>query len=144
MIWQDLFIKLKICLGDEAETDYATDPDVEIKRYSLSANVIDNIEDAIDSLGNNSNLPQSVSFGLFHELDNGWQITVDAVWVDYSEFGITEISVVGQEVVAPDSNSNGIYALSVGAQMLVKATITALLRSIFPSTGAEFQTPITP
>ena len=49
-----------------AEADYDTDPDLEIKRYSLPANVIDTIEDAIDSLEYNSNLPQSVSFGLFH------------------------------------------------------------------------------
>jgi long-chain fatty acid transport protein len=110
----------RIALIYRAESDYDTDPDVEIKRYSLPANVIDTIEDAIDSLEYNSNLPQSASFGLFHQLDNGWQITVDAVWVDFSEFGITDISIVGQDVVAPDSNFNDIYALSVGAQLPVK------------------------
>jgi long-chain fatty acid transport protein len=110
----------RIALIYRAETDYDTDPDVEITRYSLPANVIDTIENAINTLEYNSNLPQSVSFGLFHRLDNGWQITADAVWVDFSEFGITEISIVGQSVVASDSNFNDIYALSVGAQLPVK------------------------
>lgn len=116
--------RTRIAFIYRAESDYDSDPDVEIKRYSLPANVIDKIEDAIDSLEYNSNLPQSASFGLFHELDNGWQITVDAVWVDFSEFGITEISIVGQDVTAPDSNFNDIYALSVGTQMPVKGDTT--------------------
>ena len=120
-----------------AETDYDTDPDVEIKRYSLPANVIDNIEDAIDSLEYSSNLPQSLSFGLFHELDNGWQITVDAVWIDFSEFGITEISIVGQDVVAPDSNFNDIYALSVGAQMPVKGDTTWRFGMVYVSEAVD-------
>jgi long-chain fatty acid transport protein len=120
-----------------AETDYDTDPDVEIKRYSLPANVIDNIEDAIDSLEYNSNLPQSLSFGLFHELDNGWQITVDTVWIDFSEFGITEITIVGQDVVAPDSNFNDIYALSVGAQMPVKGDTTWRFGMVYVSEAVD-------
>ena len=120
-----------------AEADYDTDPDLEIKRYSLPANVIDTIEDAIDSLEYNSNLPQSVSFGLFHQLDNGWQITVDAVWFEFSEFGVTEISIVGQDVVAPDSNFNDIYALSVGAQLPVKGDTTWRFGMVYLSEAVD-------
>ena len=112
--------RTRIAFIYRAETDYDTDPDVDIKRYSLPDNVIKNIEKVIDSVDFNSNLPQSASFGLFHELDNGWEITVDAVWVDFSEFGITEINIVGQTVDVPDSNYNDIYAVSVGAQLPVK------------------------
>ena len=129
--------KTRIAFIYRAESDYDTDPDVEIKRYSLPANVIDNIEDAIDSLEYNSNLPQSVSFGLFHQLDNGWQITVDAVWFDFSEFGVTEISIVGQDVVAPDSNFNDIYALSVGAQLPVKGDTTWRFGMVYLSEAVD-------
>ena len=127
----------RIALIYRAESDYDSDPDVSIKRYSLPANVIDKIEDAIDSAEFNTNLPQSVSFGLFHELDNGWQITVDAVWVDFSEFGVTEISIVGQDVVAPDSNFNDIYAISLGTQLPVKGDTTWRLGMIYVSSAVD-------
>ena len=127
----------RIALIYRAETDYDTDPDVEIKRYSLPANVIDNIEAAIDSLEYNSNLPQSVSFGLFHEFDNGWQITVDAVWVEFSEFGITDISIVGQDVVAPESNFNDIYALSLGTQLPMRGDTTWRFGAVYMSAAVD-------
>ena len=107
----------RLALIYRAESDYDSDPDVEIKRYSLPAGAIDRIEDAIDSLDYNTRLPQSVSFGLFHQFENDWQMTLDAIWVDFSEFGVTEISIVGEDVVAPDSNFNDVYAVSAGAQL---------------------------
>ncbi len=129
--------KTRIAFIYRAETDYDTDPDVEIKRSGLPANVIDQLEDAIDSLEYNSNLPQSVAFGLLHEFDNGWQISVDAVWVDFSEFGVTEISIVNQTVVAPDSNFNDIYAISVGAQLPVKGDTTWRLGMLYVSEAVD-------
>lgn len=120
-----------------AEVDFDTDPDVEIKRSSLPDNVIDNIENVIDSLEFNSNQPQSVGLGLFHELDNGWQITVDSVWIDFSEFGVTEISIVGQTVVAPESDFNDIYAFSVGAQLPVKGDTTWRIGALYVSEAVD-------
>lgn len=112
--------KTRAALTYRSEVDFDSEPDIKIKRSSLPADAIDRIEDAINTLEVTYNLPQSLGLGLFHELDNGWQITADAVWVDFSEFGVTELSIVGQTVVAPDSNFNDIYAFSVGAQLPVK------------------------
>jgi long-chain fatty acid transport protein len=119
------------------EVDFDSEPDIDIKRYSLPANVIDNIEDQINSLELASNQPQSVALGLFHQLDNGWQITADAVWIDFSEFGVTEISIVGQTVVAPDNNFNDIYAFSVGAQLPVKGDTTWRIGALYVSEAVD-------
>ena len=127
----------RIGLVYRAETDYDSDPEVDIKRYSLPDDVIDKIEDAIGTLEYNSNLPQSASFGLFHQLENGWQITFDAVWVDFSEFGVTEISIVGQDVVAPDSIFNDIYAFSVGTQLPVKGDTTWRFGAFYMSSAVD-------
>jgi long-chain fatty acid transport protein len=110
---------------------------VKIKRYSLPDDVIDKIEDAIGTLEYSSNLPQSASFGLFHQLENGWQITADAVWVDFSEFGVTEISIVGEDVVAPDSIFNDIYAFSVGTQLPVKGDTTWRFGAFYMSSPVD-------
>ena len=120
-----------------AETDFDLEPDVEIKRSSLPANVIDNIEDAINSVELASNLPQSIALGLFHQLDNGWQFTADVVWIDFSEFGVTEISIVGQTVVAPESDFNDIYAFSVGAQLPVKGDTTWRIGALYVSEAVD-------
>ncbi len=127
----------RIGLIYRAETDYDTDPDVSIKRYSLPDDVIDKIEDAIGTLEYNSNLPQSASFGLFHQLENDWQITFDAVWVDFSEFGVTEISIIGEDVVAPDSVFNDIYAFSVGTQLPVKGDTTWRFGAFYMSSAVD-------
>jgi long-chain fatty acid transport protein len=62
---------------------------------------------------------------------------VDAVWFDFSEFGVTEISIVGQDVVAPDSNFNDIYALSVGAQLPVKGDTTWRFGMVYLSEAVD-------
>jgi len=82
----------------------------------LPDDVINNIDNAINSLELSSTQPQSVSIGLFHELDNGYQITLDAVWVDFSEFGVSEMSIVGQDLVVGDTGYNDIKAVSIGLQ----------------------------
>ncbi len=120
-----------------SEVDFDSEPDTDIKRSSLPANVIDTIEDAINTVELASNQPQSVSVGLFHQLDNGWQITADAVWIDFSEFGVTEISIVGQTVVAPDSDFNDIYAFSVGAQLPVKGDTTWRIGALYVSEAVD-------
>ena len=127
----------RIGLIYRAESDYDSDPDIDIKRYSLPAGVIDKIEGVIDSLEYNTRLPQSASFGLFHQLENDWQITLDAIWIDFSEFGVTEISIVGQDVSAPDGNFNDIYAFSVGTRLPVEGDTTWRLGAFYVSPGVD-------
>ena len=127
----------RLALIYRAEADYDSEPDVEITRSNLSDDAIDRIEDAINSLEYNTLLPQSVSFGIFHRLQNDWEVTLDAIWVDFSEFGVTEISIVGNDVVAPDSNFNDIYALSVGAQLPSKGNITWRFGAFYMSSAVD-------
>ena len=120
-----------------SEVDFDSDPDVDIKRYSLPSDVINRIEDAIDTLEVSIKQPQSISLGLFHQLDNGWQLTADALWVDFSEFGVTEISIVGQTVVAPDSNFKDIYVFSVGAQLPVEGDTIWRIGALYVSPAVD-------
>jgi len=120
-----------------SEVDYDSEPDIKIKRSGLPSDIIDNIEDAINTLELASTVPQSVGIGLFHQLDNDWQITADAIWIDFSEFGVTEISIVGQSVVAPNNDFKDIYAFSVGAQLPVKGDTTWRLGALYVSEGVD-------
>ncbi len=37
-------------------------------------------------------VPQSVQLGLFHQINQRYSVTVDALWINMSEFGVTSVS----------------------------------------------------
>lgn len=79
--------------------------------------MIGQLEEAINSVEIANNQPQSVGLGFFHEFDNQWQLTVDALWIEFSEFGATEISIVNQEVTVPESIFQNFWVYSAGLQL---------------------------
>jgi long-chain fatty acid transport protein len=129
--------KTRAAIIYRSEVEFDSEPDIDIKRYSLPGDVVDKIEDAINTLEAKTKQPQSISVGLFHQLDNGWQLTADALWIDFSEFGVTEISIVGQTVVAPDNNFKDIYVFTVGAQFPVDGDTTWQIGALYVSPGVD-------
>ena len=55
-----------------------------------------------------------VQLGAYHAFDNGWSASLDAMWVEFSRFGLTEVSVDGQDLHAADSAFNDFWVLTAG------------------------------
>jgi long-chain fatty acid transport protein len=63
-----------------------------------------------------TNQPQALLAGLFHDFGNDWTMTVDALWLDFSEWNIDNITI-GDTVIAKDGTDyKDIWACSVGAE----------------------------
>ena len=45
-----------------------------------------------------SRLPQSFTFGAYHDFENGHTVTLDAAWIDFSRFKLAEIYVDGEQI----------------------------------------------
>ena len=59
-------------------------------------------------------MPQSLLAGIFHDFDNGWTVSADILWVDFSSYDIDNISI-GSTTITKDSTAyQDIWAFSIG------------------------------
>lgn len=98
----------------ELEASNEGDPDFSdlspARRNILEQAGILNQEISVDT-----NQPQALLAGFFHDFDNGWTMTVDAAWIDFSEWNIDNVTI-GNTVIAKDGTEyQDIWACSVGA-----------------------------
>ena len=61
-----------------------------------------------------SRTPQSINFGIYHEFANTSAITMDVVWIDFSEFLLTEIYLDGSQLLPTDPTYEDFFAFSIG------------------------------
>ncbi len=59
-----------------------------------------------------STSPQSMSTGVYHEFADKSAVTADLVWIDFSEFRLSEFYYDGQSFASSDPRYDDIYALS--------------------------------
>ena len=61
-----------------------------------------------------SRSPQSFNIGIHHDFANTHSLAVDLVWIDFSQFQLSEIYINGNNLVESDPTYEDIIALSVG------------------------------
>ncbi len=61
-----------------------------------------------------SRSPQSVTAGIYHEFGDTSAITMDVVWVEFSEFKLTEIYLDGNQLLPTDPTYEDVFAFSIG------------------------------
>lgn len=59
-----------------------------------------------------STSPQSMLAGVYHEFTNNHALTADLVWIDFSNFQLSQTYFNGQALIEPDTRYNDIYSLS--------------------------------
>jgi long-chain fatty acid transport protein len=59
-------------------------------------------------------IPQMLLGGIYHEFDSGSGVSLDGGWVDFSEFGITEVRLGDTTLNKDDSNFQDIYIGTLG------------------------------
>ena len=60
----------------------------------------------------NSTSPESIVAGLYHEFANDGAVTVDLVWINFSDFRLSEFYFNGQSFARSNPRYNDIHALS--------------------------------
>jgi long-chain fatty acid transport protein len=61
-----------------------------------------------------STTPQSFGGGIYHEFTGGTSVTFDAIWIEFSEFGMSEFSVGDSSVDVGNQDFEDVWAYSVG------------------------------
>ncbi len=61
-----------------------------------------------------STVPMVLGAGIFHRMQNNWEFTWDVMWMQFSEFGATEITISDTDIDAPDDLYEDFFATTVG------------------------------
>ena len=114
-----------------SETDPDESPDVKLKRSTLPPAIVDEINKIGGEVDTTLRTPQHIDLGLYHGWDNGWSATLDAVWVDFSRFGLTEFQIDGQDLHVPDSNFKDFWITMAGVEFPVSTNIKGRLGALY-------------
>jgi len=111
---------------------YTSDSEAELEGDAKLKNVgpvLDPVLDALDlksvDLEIDNTLPQRVIAGVYHELSDDWSVTADILWMKFSEFGTTGVSLndTSLEVDPPDIYDD-IWGLTAGVTHKFNATLS--------------------
>ncbi len=71
--------------------------------------------------------PQVVNAGIFHDFANGWSCSLDLAWIDFSEWGLENVTIGDTEISTQPGNYNDIWAgtLGVNYKLTPQWTVTS-------------------
>jgi long-chain fatty acid transport protein len=61
-----------------------------------------------------TSVPQSVNAGVFHDFGNGWSSSLDVAWIDFSSFGLENVTIGDTEITTPPGEFKDIWAATLG------------------------------
>ncbi|WP_084418962.1 OmpP1/FadL family transporter [Photobacterium sp. J15] len=127
----------RIGLNYHTESEADSEPDVKISGLGASSEAIERLEVAISDLEIASKIPAHFQFGIYHRLDNDWELTFDSIWMNFSEFGVTEISIVDNEIQAPDDLYEDFWAFSAGLSFPLSAGMTGRVGALYAQSAIK-------
>ena len=95
------------------------DTEVDLSNVRLPPEIIDRIQGQTIEIADN--VPMNVGLGLYHRMQNDRDFTLDVVWVEFSDFGVTDISLEGGDLKAPDDLYNDFFVVTAGTSWPVNA-----------------------
>jgi len=122
--------RLGVTWHSESEPD--DDVEVDLKRSTLPPELVDFINAQGNNLDVKLRTPQILTMGLYHEWGNGWSATLDAAWVEFSRFGLTEIrGLDGTDINVPKGNFNDFWIVSAGVAFPLAERVEGRLGAIY-------------
>jgi long-chain fatty acid transport protein len=95
------------------------DTEVDLANVRRPQEVINRIQSQTIEVADN--VPMNVGLGLYHRLQNDWQVTVDAMWMEFSDFGVTDIYLEEGTLNVPQGMFNDFYIVTAGTNWPINA-----------------------
>jgi long-chain fatty acid transport protein len=86
-----------------------------------------------------SKFPQRVTVRAWHQFADGKSVTLDVVWVDFSQFGLSSATVGDTSIPVTDAHYNNIWATTVGANWPLDEKWTLRFGAAYVSSGVDTQ-----
>jgi long-chain fatty acid transport protein len=84
-----------------------------------------------------SKFPQHVGAGVWHEFADGKSATLDVIWVNFSQFGLSSATLGGQSIEVNNQRYNDIWAASAGIKWPLDDKWTLRFGAAYASSGVD-------
>lgn len=81
--------------------------------------------------------PQAVNAGIFHDFGNDWSASLDLAWIDFSEWGLENVTIGNTEVSTQPGNYNDIWAATLGVNHALTPQWTITSGAFYVSAGQD-------
>ncbi len=95
------------------------DADVDLHNVRRPQEVIDRIQSQTFEIADD--VPQNVGLGFYHRMQNDWDFTVDAMWMEFSDFGVTDVYLEGGTLQVPEGLYNDFWVVTTGTSWPINA-----------------------
>lgn len=102
----------RVGLVYNSEVNIDMDTEVDLANVRRPQAVIERIQSQTIEIADN--VPQNVGAGLYHRLQNQWDFTLDVMWMEFSEFGVTDVYVDEGTLNLPTGMFNDFYMVTSG------------------------------
>lgn len=109
----------RVGLTWNSQVNIDVDSEIDFRNVRLPPEVIDRLQRQTIDVADN--VPMTAGFGVYHRLQNDWELTWDLLWVEFSKFGVTDVSLEAGTLNAPKNIYNDFFASSIGASWPINA-----------------------
>jgi long-chain fatty acid transport protein len=88
------------------------DTELDLANVRRPQEVIDRVQSQTVEISDN--VPVNIGLGLYHRLENDWDFTVDVMWMEFSDFGVTDIYLEEGTLNVPEGLYNDFYVVTAG------------------------------
>ena len=113
----------RIGLSYRSESDADLDTTLDFKGAVRPPGIIEDLEGQTIDVADT--VPMVIGGGIYHRLQNDWELTFDLMWMQFSKFGVTEITLSEVDINAPDDVYDDFFAGSVGMRWPVNDRMRA-------------------
>jgi long-chain fatty acid transport protein len=86
-----------------------------------------------------SKFPQNVGAGAWHEFADGKSASLDVIWVNFSQFGLSSATLGSQSIEVNNQRYNDIWAASAGMKWPLNEKWTLRFGAAYASSGVDEQ-----
>lgn len=100
-------------------------------------NLLDQVGILNQEISVDTNKPQSLIAGIFHDFGNRWSVSLDAMWLDFSNWNIDNVTIGDTEITTDSTEYQDIWGGSLGVTYAWKPDWTLRSGFGYVSSGLE-------
>jgi long-chain fatty acid transport protein len=119
----------RIGLNWSSQVNIDVDTKVNFANVRRPAGVVESLQSQDIEVADN--VPMTTSFGVYHRLENDWDFTWDVLWVEFSEFGVTDIHLDERTLNAPTGVYNDFFVSTLGMSWPINTKIRGAVGALW-------------